>query len=183
MVLNKTELRNIMRERRRNLSKAEKGKLDNIIFNNVVNDNNFIKSNKIFVYVSYASEVDTHKIIQYALNQGKTVCVPKILSLNQGMVAVKIKNFFDLKPNKMGILEPETYIDVVNADEIELVILPGLAFDYAGGRLGYGGGFYDRFLLKIQDNVKKLALAYKLQVLVSVPMDENDIKVDVIITD
>ncbi|HID0825153.1 TPA: 5-formyltetrahydrofolate cyclo-ligase, partial [Clostridium botulinum] len=81
------------------------------------------------------------------------------------------------------ILEPKNFKNIVDSKEIDLAILPGLAFDNKGGRLGYGGGFYDRFIPKLKKEVSKIALAYDFQILKEVPKDAHDVLVDDIIID
>ena len=99
------------------------------------------------------------------------------------MEAVKIVDLTNLKEDKYGILEPTKDIEAMNKNELDLVIMPGLAFDTNGGRLGYGGGYYDKYLQKIAGNLSKVALAYDFQIVQEVPKEEHDIKVDYIITE
>lgn len=155
---------------------------DEAIFNKFVNSEYYKKNKVIFIFVNFRSEVDTHKIINKALEDGKTICVPKIISKEDGMRAYRIKGFQDMEPGYYGILEPSEECEEISIKDIELMVMPGAAFDRNGGRIGYGGGFYDRFLTKVEGNVKKIALAYELQVLDSVPMETNDIRIDNIVT-
>jgi 5-formyltetrahydrofolate cyclo-ligase len=99
------------------------------------------------------------------------------------MILVQIKSFDDLEEGAYGILEPKDIMLKVDESLIDVSYLPGLAFDRKGGRVGYGGGFYDRFLRKTRKDSKKIALGYSFQVLEKVPMDDNDEVIDGIITD
>ena len=99
------------------------------------------------------------------------------------MDAVIIHSLDNLSKDKYGILEPDEDINPIEVDAIDLVILPGLAFDNKGGRLGYGGGYYDKYLSNISDNAVKVALCYDFQVIDTVPMEEHDICTDLLITD
>ncbi|WP_125153813.1 5-formyltetrahydrofolate cyclo-ligase [Clostridium rectalis] len=181
-MLDKKSLRKQVLEKRDALTYKERGYLDKEIFNKLIQSNFYKNSNCIFVFVSYKTEVDTHLIIKKALQDGKTVCVPKVISKEKGMVAVKIKDFSELLVSTYGILEPKICNNLVNPKEIDLVLLPGAVFDGNGGRIGYGGGFYDRFLVNVKPSVSKIGLAYKIQVVKKVPMDELDIRIDGIIT-
>jgi 5-formyltetrahydrofolate cyclo-ligase len=179
----KKSIRKLVKEKKDILPRAERQNLDNIIFNKVINSEDYRNSDTIFIFVSYNNEVDTHKIIKQALKDGKVLCVPKVISKEYGMDIVQIKSFEDLKEGAYGILEPKDSKLKVEENIIDLCYLPGLAFDIKGGRVGYGGGFYDRFLVKTREDSKKIGLAYKFQVFSEVPMEEHDVFIDGIITD
>ena len=98
----------------------------------------------VFIFVSMQTETDTSELIQNALNTGKRLCVPKIIE-DGIMEAVEIKNQAQLRSGKFGIYEPDDTSPSVAKNEIDLVLLPCLAADENGRRLGRGGGYYDRF--------------------------------------
>lgn len=178
----KKEIRKIIDMRRKALSRDTKKTFDEEIFNKVIQSDEYKKAKTIFIYASFEGEVDTHRIIKHALGNGKYICVPKILSKKEGMKAVKIDSFKELKLSPYKILEPENFNKAIDEKEIDLILMPGVAFDRKGGRVGYGGGFYDRFLDKIKKDAFKIALAYDFQILEEVPMSEHDKKIDGIIT-
>lgn len=181
---NKSNLREEILNIRKYLTKEEKIKKDIIIKEKLHSKLLYEKSNFIFIYVSLKDEVNTHDIIKEALCQGKRICVPKVISLNEGMEAIEIKDFSELMEcGRYKILEPENFKNIVDPKEIDLAILPGLAFDNKGGRLGYGGGFYDRFIPHLKNKVRKIALAYDFQMVDHVPKDIHDILVDEVIAD
>lgn len=176
--------RDYVKEQREKLAEYDKKKNDSIIYSKLVKSDEYKRANCIFIYVSYKNEVETHNIITTALEDGKIVCVPKIISLKEGMKAVKILGFNDLKVSKYGILEPALFVDnIIKPEQIDLVYLPGVAFDLKGGRIGYGGGFYDRFLSNLSKNTPRVALAYSFQIFDQVPMDEFDEHIDEVITE
>lgn len=181
-MVDKKELRRIILEKRDNINLSERIRYDKDIFNTLINSEVYNKSKCIFVFVSYKSEVNTHEIIKHSLAQGKRVCVPKVSSKSEGMYAVEIKKFEDLKSGKYGILEPESFEYKINEAEIDLALIPGVAFDKSGGRVGYGAAFYDRFLVKLKKDTPKIALAYEMQIVDYVPMNEWDVKINEIIT-
>lgn len=175
-------IRDRILEIRDNISIDERKKYDEEIFNKVIESKYYKEANSIFIFVSYKTEVDTHKIIKKSLEDGKIVCVPKVISKKDGMYGAVINKFSDLKPGKYGILEPgEENVKILEKD-IDLVLVPGAVFDKEGGRIGYGGGFYDRFLVKIRKNVSKIAIAYNAQIIDKVPMGELDVRIDGIIS-
>jgi 5-formyltetrahydrofolate cyclo-ligase len=138
----------------------------------------------IFFYVSFKSEVQTHDMIRALLSRGKTVVVPITDMKNRRLVLSRITDFDeDLAPGTMGILEPgPEKLDPVPSEEIDIVITPGVAFCEEGWRVGYGGGFYDRFF---KDYGKKsYALAFELQIVQDIPFDPvYDVGVGCIVTE
>lgn len=158
-------------------------KWDNSIFTRLVNSEFYKKASVIFIFVSFKSEVDTHKIIIRAISDGKIICVPKIHSRSEGMMVFRINSLAELKPGYHGILEPLDKCPEVDSTKIDLIIMPGVAFDKYGGRVGYGAGFYDRFLSEINIDVDKIALSYHFQILDNVPMNKEDVPIDGIITE
>ena len=178
----KRELRKHILTLRDNLSLDTRKQYDKEIFSKLINKDCYKDCKCIFIFVSYKSEIDTHSIIKKALEDKKVVCVPKVISKQEGMKAVQITDFNQLKPGCQGILEPVDFKCEVDVKKIDLVIMPGVAFDLNGGRIGYGGGFYDRFLVDVRKEVPKVALAYDIQIVDKVPMNELDMRVDDIIT-
>lgn len=179
---NKKEIRDYIKIKRNELKTEEKNKFDKCIFNKLIESQEYINATNIFIYVSFQGEVDTYEIIKHAFKNHKRVYVPKVISKKFGMKAVEIKDLKDLKVGVCGIYEPDSFDNAVGENIIELVIVPGVAFDLSGGRVGYGGGFYDRFLKKLNPNATKIALAYDFQLINEIVIEEHDIKVDRIIT-
>jgi len=144
----------------------------------------FQKSRCMFIYVSVHSEADTHRIIQAALLQQKAVCVPFVDMEKKEMIACVITDpGRDLHAGMLGIPEPDRRsCPLVAACGIDLVIVPGLEFTVQGYRIGYGGGFYDRFLSACPGI--SCALAFEEQIVKSLPFDPAyDTAVSRIITD
>lgn len=183
MIGYKSELRKIMKAKRNELSLKEKEEYDKVVFEKVISNPIYLNAEVIFIFVSYENEVNTHEIISHAISSGKVVCVPKVISKDIGMAAIEIKSFNELAPGSMGILEPSTNEElIINPEKIDMIILPGLAFDKFGGRLGYGGGFYDRYLSKVREDSKKIAIGYDFQIVDKVPTEELDKPIDYVIT-
>lgn len=185
MMNSKKELRKEMLRLRDSKSPESLAILNKIIFDKVINSIEYKNAKNIFIFVSYKTEVDTHKIIKHALTEGKKICVPKVISKEEGMKAIYINKFEELLPQgPFGILEPQIHDDNIAIEEdIDLVFVPGVAFDHNGGRMGYGGGFYDRFLPLIKSECRKVGLCYRFQVVQSVIIEQNDENVSCIITD
>lgn len=130
------------------------------------------------VYADYNHEVVTRYIIEEAWRQGKEVAVPKVQG--RDMVFYKLVDFSQLEPGYFGIPEP-AFGEIVDWT-VALMIMPGVAFDRDNHRVGYGGGFYDRFLEK-HPQLFKVAVAFDFQVLESVPTEPTDIFPQILVTE
>lgn len=130
----------------------------------------------IFSYISRKGEADTHDIIRHSLRKGKMVFAP--VTASGGMVACEIKNFSQLKPGKYGILEPPFSR---GRKRFDMIIVPGIAFDTRGARIGRGGGHFDRFLSGAKG--RRIGLAFDFQVLDKIDTESHDIFVDKILTE
>jgi 5-formyltetrahydrofolate cyclo-ligase len=133
---------------------------------------------KIMMYVSYGSEVMTFDIINLALMSEMRVFIPYLDDNNLGIS--EIFNLSDLKITYYGALEPK-HKDNFNKENIDIVVVPGIAFDIKGNRIGSGLGFYDRFLKNT--NVVKIALAFDFQIIDNINPSKEDIPMDIIITE
>ncbi len=145
------------------------------------------KANHLFVYVHFRSEVATLGLIEHCLAQGKIVSVPVTLRKESRLLAVQITDPVNqLEPGCFDILEPtadQVAQATINPADIDAVVVPGSVFDPLGGRLGYGGGYYDRFLSQEAPQAQRIGLAYALQMVELVPMEPHDQYMDMIITE
>lgn len=149
---------------------------DKLIRKNLRELDIYKKAKSVFVFISYRSEVDTRGIIEDILADGKKLLVP--LVKGKEMIAVEVKGIDDLEPNKMGILEPKSGDEVTDVD---LTITPGLAFDKDGFRLGYGGGYYDKFFAKV-DTVR-MGIGYSDQYVESLVHEDYDKPLEYLLTE
>ncbi|MBU8879386.1 5-formyltetrahydrofolate cyclo-ligase [Bacillus sp. FJAT-29790] len=134
------------------------------------------------ITLSNHPEVDTYQIIRKAWEEGKQVVIPKCLPKSREMVFRTLNQFDQLESVYSGLFEPiEAVTKEVTADEIDLLIVPGLAFTEAGYRLGFGGGYYDRYLTRYKGHT--LTLAFQTQIVSELPLEGHDIPVQKIITD
>lgn len=178
----KKEIRKYIIEKREVIEYSIRKEWDRIIFNKLVNNELYKNAKVIFTFVSYKSEVGTHQIIKHAIMDKKIICVPKIRSKEKGIEIFRINSMSELSVGYYGILEPLDNCPAVSSEDLDLILMPGAAFDRQGGRVGYGMGYYDRFLTNMKDCVDKIALAYDFQVLDRVPMEERDVRINGIIT-
>ena len=135
----------------------------------------------VFAYLSFRSEVETQQVIEKILSLGKRLALPLCDGKNHTMRAVEIGDLSLLKDGYFGIKEPDASLDDMPKEEIDLVIVPGLGFDTRGLRIGYGGGFYDRFLKDFKGTT--VGLTFSECMTDNLPYDEYDVPVDMVITE
>ncbi len=176
----KNDLRNKCRKKRQEMDRTDK---DEKIFCRVLSYISDAGVKTVFTYVSSPElEVDTRKLIGALISEGITVCVPKCRVSTCTMEFYKIKGTDDLRQGYYGIMEPDTEkTEMVSGDKCELCIVPGLAFDKNGFRIGYGKGYYDRFLSGFRGI--KTGLCYDDCVFDEIPQDKYDISVDSVVTE
>lgn len=137
----------------------------------------------LFIFLSFGSEIETRDIINNALKDNKIVALPYMTEKPHEMVFIKINSLSETVKNKMGIYEPEyDKGNIVKSDKNTLIAVPGLAFDIKGSRLGYGGGYYDKYLSE-NEYLCAVGLCFDFQITDYVPTDRNDIRINTIITD
>lgn len=183
--LSKSELRKTILKMRDELSTEEHRELSEIIIDKIIDWDVYKDCESLLVYVSFRSEVNTYDVIRAALYTGKKVYCPKIY--RDDMFFYQINSLDDLIPGYMGIMEPkEGLADFNNTGGKTLVLMPGSVFDKNGNRVGYGKGYYDRFLTDCRKkgvNLITSALAFSFQVVENIPAEEHDYKTDYIFTE
>lgn len=178
--MDKKEARAVIRARKREMTKAEIAEKSQMIMDKLARQSCFLEAETLYCYVSYNQEVMTKPLIQRALQAGKKVAVPKVIG--NEIEFIYIHSLEDLEAGYQGIEEPVGN-EIANEKEV-FMIMPGLAFDTSCNRVGYGGGFYDRYLEKHRESkIKKIAVAFDFQVLDNLEMEECDWLVDGIITE
>ncbi len=141
----------------------------------------------VFTYMHFRSEVQTGEFITWCLAAGKTVTVPLTLPGEQRLLAVRITDpQNDISPGYCGIPEPapeQVRTSVYDPAGIDVVVVPGSVFDRSGGRFGYGGGYYDRFLVQDAPRALRVGLAFEVQLVDRVPVQPHDQCMDMVITE
>ena len=183
--MDKKEVRNIMSKRRKSMSEQEVNRKSKTIIEKVMNTEEFKKSKNLMVFLSFDNEVYTFDLIDKAMDMGKKVIVPYTVKDTYEIIPTLLKNIEeDLEVSSYGYLEPKKdKITAVQEEDIDLTIVPGLAFDKNMNRIGFGKGYYDRYLAKTKKDSKNMAIAYEYQVLEEIPYDDYDVKMDYIITE
>ena len=172
--MDKTALRRQIREKKRAMSVAEIVAHSEKLGQLFLNSKAYQAAKTIYGYLPYNQEVRTVPMLEQALRDGKRVAVPKIYG--DTMKFIYLEDLSAVKKNEMGIPEPVEDGPVAE-DKTALVLMPGLAFTKNGDRMGYGGGFYDRFLSEEPDH-PTIALCYYFQMVESLPTEAFDIPVD-----
>ena len=175
--------------RRKILSQRNSIYINTIVMNSKSINNNIIaieeyrRSKSLGIYYPIGSEVQTFDLIRYSLNDNKTVCLPKIIDSTTIEFFKIIEDSFEkilFRKGKYGIFESSISTETI--DKFDMLIVPGIAFDLNGNRLGYGKGYYDRFLSSKKAK-HTIGLAYEIQVLNNIPNNELDVPVDIIVTE
>jgi len=146
---------------------------------------NFLESKIVLLYINGNLEVQTDSIIQTTYNYSKIVVLPAFDPAGFKMTLMKVDAFGQgLISGPRGISEPDAgKCKIVPMDRIDIAIIPGLAFDEKGGRIGSGTGYYDRLIPRLAITTRKVALTFEEQIIPQVPMESHDKHVDIIITD
>jgi 5-formyltetrahydrofolate cyclo-ligase len=137
----------------------------------------------LMLYASFRSEVETTALLSWALKAGKTVCAPRILAPRLMAAYLIADPEADLVPGSWGIPEPREGLAEVPPERMDAVVVPGAAFDPAGRRCGYGGGFYDTYLPRTRPGIPWVALAFEAQLMDELPCEPHDLAVDAVVTE
>jgi len=170
-------------EKRKKISEKELKEKNKKIIENLSSLKEFQEAKNILFYVSCNNEVDTQEIIKELLKE-KNIIIPYTIKNKPTIFLSELKDFVELIPKTFGILEPkEKYIREFGKEKLDLVIVPGTVFDKKGNRIGYGFGYYDRFLKTIKKDVLKIGLAFDFQLVDNIPREEHDVPLDVVVTE
>ena len=150
------------------------------IFKNVISMPEYQNSGNVFAYLSVGYEADTRKIIEHALENGKKVALPLIVS-DGIMEARVISSLTELESGRFDIPAPTADSEILYPNELDMIIVPAAAFDLEGRRLGKGGGYYDRYLAGTK--AFTVGLAREEMLLEEIPMEEHDINVKCVVTE
>lgn len=182
MSLEKRKLRLVMKERLNRLSKMEYEQRSFEIAKKLFETKEWKQAKMIGITVSIFPEVDTFFIIRMAWLEGKFVAVPKCIPEKRLLSFRLLSKFTELEKGYANLYEPvESKTLAVEPEQLSLVIVPGLAFSKKGYRLGFGGGYYDRFLENFHGDF--LSLSFESQIVTEIPTEPHDIRIGKIITE
>ncbi len=166
-------------------TKEELARKYEIIEENLFGFANFMESEMILLYIPISSEIPTQRIIKQALQIEKQLVLPLLSNTKKMIKLYKITDFEkDLVINDNDTLEPDIKkCKRIPLEDIDIAIIPGLAFDDKGGRIGFGNDFYKRLISRLPETCRKISLAYEEQVVGQIQMESRKYTVDIIITD
>ena len=146
---------------------------------------NFLEAQQAFLYTPVSTEIPTKAIIRKALDIEKGVILPVFTDAKNAFYLYKISNYDkDLLTNANDMLEPNPErCKKISLDYVDIAIIPGLAFDDKGGRVGFGNNYYSKLITKLPETCRKVALAYEEQIVDQIQMESRKFTVDIIITD
>ncbi len=178
----KKEIRKRILIQRRNYPAAARHAASQKITERILRHPWYIRAEDVCAYVDFDAEVETRPLIEAALHEGKAVWLPKVQGAD--MKFYLVTSMDKLTAGAFGIPEPpeEKSMTFPGEEERILMLLPGIAFDRTGNRIGYGKGYYDRFLAGYP-GIPKIGLAFEFQVAKGIPAEHTDVRVDLIITE
>lgn len=190
MVLLKKELRRQVLKKRAELSAEDRESKSRSICSQVISlldgHARLAEGGSLFAFMPFGEEVDIRPVAEWCLRMGYPLAVPKTLRESRELRLHCIQSLDELRPGVWGIPEPSGSEPLADPRRIAVALVPGVAFDATGARMGYGGGYYDRLLRRLgQQGVRplKLAPAFELQLCPRVPMEPHDEKMDIIVTE
>lgn len=175
----KQAFRKLMLEQRKNMLLSDVEEKSKAIVSNILSTTEYKNADCIYAYISTRNEVDLANLIEAAWTDGKRIAVPRVCG--QDMSFYYIESYADLEKGNFGISEPKD--GAMQAEEKDaLMLIPGVAYDKTGNRIGYGGGYYDRYLSGVHNHYI-IAPAYEFQIVDTLVSEKHDIQVDEIISE
>lgn len=183
--MDKKDIRKHYKDVRASLTKDQRDNMSKNALEKLIQTEEYKKAKHIFAFVSMGDEIDTTRAIDYFLADGKCVYVPLTKKGHDRMKFSSLTSLDHLVEGNFGVKEPkEAHINWVDHDLVDLILVPGLAFDKEGYRTGYGGGFYDKFFADTKTDFTKIGYCFSVQLFDgNLPKNEFDVPVDFIITD
>lgn len=172
-------------EKMANLSKEERAEKQKIVENNLLEFANFLEAELALLYVERSSEVPTGRIIKTSLEARKGIALPSFSESRHSLTLMRINDFDkDVIKSASGIMEPNpAKCKKIPLNQIDIALIPGLAFDAKGGRVGLGDGYYNKLISKLPETTRKISIAFEEQMVEHVQMESRKCNVDIIITD
>lgn len=177
----KIKLRKSIIDIRNTLSEEKITILSNEISKNFFAIEDIKNASKFMLYSDFRNEVKTREIIEILIKNKKEVYLPITIKDEKKIIPKKVNSLNNLKIGSYGILEPSYSSNSIDPSLLDVVVVPGSVFDISGYRIGYGGGYYDRFLEKT--NAIKIGFAFSFQVIDNIFPESHDKKMDILVTE
>lgn len=179
----KAEVRQTCLCQRASLGEQERKRKSVIIQQKLMDLPEFQRAQTVMLFLNFREEVETTALAEATLASKKRLILPRCAP--HGIILpIEVRDLIqDIEPGKYGIREPKLTLGVVEPSEIDLIVVPGSGFDLQGNRLGYGGGFYDRFFMLLRPSTPRIALGFECQVIPQVPVGKYDALMTRLITE
>ncbi|MCX5665050.1 MAG: 5-formyltetrahydrofolate cyclo-ligase [Planctomycetota bacterium] len=180
----KNAIRSDMRTRLATLTAAQRAEWSTAACARLIRSVAFARASRVMLYMPMRSEVDVISVALEAFRLGKSVCVPRVDGSRKNMNAVETTSFDDesMDSDSLGVRAPKVGQEIPH-EEIDLVIVPGVAFDMHGFRLGRGGGYYDRYLARFSRGTATIGVCFDIQFVEEIPTEPTDIAVHAVVSD
>lgn len=180
----KNEIRKRMKELRKLQTESQIIKKSHKIEEKLFSLPEFLKSKKVMFYLSKRDEVRTEKMVLRSISDGKAVFLPKTDIKKKEMRVYEISSLDQLVMGPYGVLEPQALGKDAEPKNIECVVVPGIAFDVHGNRIGHGLGYYDKFLKKVGKDTCLIGLGFDFQIVgIKIPTQHYDVKMNFVVTE
>lgn len=184
MIVNEKKiLRKDMISKRKSLTKNDVESKSLAILENIKSLNLIEDANHVMIYMDFRNEVATSEFINFLKLKGKKIYIPRVNTTTNELDIYLISSNDDLILSNYGILEPNPENEACDPKIIDLILSPGVAFTKDCYRLGYGGGFYDKFLISTREDVIVAALSFSMQIVDSIPVEAHDKQLNYIVTE
>lgn len=179
----KTKMRKECLSRRASLQDQQRRLKSVSIQKKILDLPEFKQAKTVMLFLNFRDEVETTELAEATLALKKKLVLPRCAP-NGVIIPIEVQDLnLDIEPGVWGIREPKLSKGEADPSKIDLVIVPGAGFDLEGNRLGYGGGYYDRFFMRLNPSVPRIAIAFECQIIDKVPIDQHDAKMTVLITE
>lgn len=167
------------------LTEAERAAKQKAVESNFLTFANFLEAELVLLYIQRSSELPTETIIRTSLDVRKGIVLPAYSESRHSITLLRINNYdSDIIKTESDVLEPDPGVcKKIPLDMIDVALIPGLAFDEKGGRVGFGDGFYNRLISKLPETTRKIAIAFEEQIVDHIQMESRKYNLDIIITD
>lgn len=179
----KAEVRQACLCQRTSIGEKERESKSLIIQQKLMDLPEFQSAQTVMLFLNFREEVETTAMAEAIIAGEKKLVLPRCAPHSK-LLPIEVRDLNqDIEPGAYGIREPKLTLGVVEPSDIDLIVVPGSGFDLQGNRLGYGGGYYDRFFMLLNPLIPKIALAFECQIIPNVPVDKHDAKMTMLITE
>lgn len=167
------------------MTEEERAAKQKAVESNLLTFANFLEAELVLLYIQRSSELPTEKIIRTSLDVKKGIVLPAYSESRHSITLLRINNYdSDIIKTESDVMEPDPGVcKKIPLDQIDVALIPGLAFDEKGGRIGFGDGFYNRLISKLPETTRKIAIAFEEQIADHIQMESRKYNLDIIITD